>query len=225
MVRVFVRADSPMEVAGLEAIVRASRTLKLAGSSLGSAALAERLAEVRADVLLERVQAFSEVPEDLRGNALEETARPTTADEASAVPRVILADASAFAALAAALRAPEAGIRAVLPAWSSEREIQAAIESAAAGLIVVHPEVLAEALVPAPRAALFAEARGASLTARETQILNLLATGLANKEIAWQLQISEHTVKFHITSIFTKLDTSSRAEAVAIGIRRGLIAL
>jgi DNA-binding CsgD family transcriptional regulator len=63
------------------------------------------------------------------------------------------------------------------------------------------------------------------LSPREGEILNLLAQGLANKEIAWRLKISEHTVKFHITSIFNKLNASTRAEAVAIGIRPGLIIL
>jgi len=55
--------------------------------------------------------------------------------------------------------------------------------------------------------------------------LRLLAEGFANKNIAWKLKISEHTVKFHIASIFTKLNVSSRAEAVAIGIRQGVILL
>ena len=53
----------------------------------------------------------------------------------------------------------------------------------------------------------------------------MLASGLANKEIAARLLISEHTVKFHVTSIFNKLGASTRAEAVALGMRRGLIVL
>jgi DNA-binding CsgD family transcriptional regulator len=53
----------------------------------------------------------------------------------------------------------------------------------------------------------------------------MLAEGLGNKEIAWRLKISEHTVKFHVTSIFTKLNASSRTEAVTLGVRRGLIFL
>ncbi len=53
----------------------------------------------------------------------------------------------------------------------------------------------------------------------------MLAEGLGNKQIAWRLGISEHTVKFHLSSIFTKLDVSSRTEAVALGVRLGLIML
>jgi two-component system, NarL family, response regulator YdfI len=52
-----------------------------------------------------------------------------------------------------------------------------------------------------------------------------MAEGEANKTIAWKLGISEHTAKFHVASILGKLNAASRAEAVAIGIRRGLILL
>jgi DNA-binding NarL/FixJ family response regulator len=51
----------------------------------------------------------------------------------------------------------------------------------------------------------------------------MLAEGFGNKTIAWRLGISEHTVKFHLSSIFTKLNASSRTEAVTLGIRQGLI--
>jgi DNA-binding NarL/FixJ family response regulator len=53
----------------------------------------------------------------------------------------------------------------------------------------------------------------------------MLAEGAANKTIAWKLDISEHTVKFHVASILTKLNASSRTEAVTIGIRKGLVLL
>jgi DNA-binding NarL/FixJ family response regulator len=63
------------------------------------------------------------------------------------------------------------------------------------------------------------------LTERELEILQKLAQGLGNKQIASSLAISEHTVKFHISSILDKLDASSRTEAVTIGIRMGLVLL
>jgi DNA-binding NarL/FixJ family response regulator len=53
----------------------------------------------------------------------------------------------------------------------------------------------------------------------------LLATGLPNKQIAAALGISEHTVKFHISSIYSKLNASNRAEAIRAGLRGGWIAL
>ena len=61
------------------------------------------------------------------------------------------------------------------------------------------------------------------LTPREIEVLRMIAEGLGNKEIASKLRISDHTVKFHISSIFVKLGASSRTEAVTIGIRKGLI--
>ncbi|HEV8722827.1 MAG TPA: response regulator transcription factor [Candidatus Binatia bacterium] len=61
------------------------------------------------------------------------------------------------------------------------------------------------------------------LTPREIEVLRMMAEGLGNKEIATKLLISDHTVKFHISSIFAKLGVSSRTEAVTVGIRQGLI--
>jgi len=63
------------------------------------------------------------------------------------------------------------------------------------------------------------------LTPREMEILRLIADGEGNKSIAYLLQISEHTVKFHISSIFQKLHVSSRTEAVNAGIKHGLISI
>jgi DNA-binding NarL/FixJ family response regulator len=61
------------------------------------------------------------------------------------------------------------------------------------------------------------------LTPREIEVLSMLAEGAGNKMIARRLGISEHTVKFHVGSILSKLDASSRTEAVTLGLRQGLI--
>lgn len=66
---------------------------------------------------------------------------------------------------------------------------------------------------------------GLALTARELEVLRLLAQGLANKEIAARLVISQRTAKFHVSAILTKLGASNRTEAVSLAARRGLIAL
>jgi NarL family two-component system response regulator YdfI len=63
------------------------------------------------------------------------------------------------------------------------------------------------------------------LSPRETEVLQLLSLGLLNKEIAARLEISEHTVKYHISSIFSKPDVANRVEAVRAGIRWGLLNL
>lgn len=111
------------------------------------------------------------------------------------------------------------GVRAILPQDASPEEIAAALEAAARGFALVAPAELA-AWLPEPAA--FDEE---PLTARELEVLHLLAEGVANKEIAWRLAISEHTVKFHVASILTKLHAQTRTEAVTRGIRRGWIAL
>jgi DNA-binding NarL/FixJ family response regulator len=64
---------------------------------------------------------------------------------------------------------------------------------------------------------------GSPLTPRETEVLGLLARGLANKEIAASLGMSVHTAKFHVESVLRKLSASNRAEAVMAGVRRGLL--
>jgi DNA-binding NarL/FixJ family response regulator len=63
------------------------------------------------------------------------------------------------------------------------------------------------------------------LTERELEVLQQLAQGLANKQIALSLGISEHTVKFHISGIYSKLGATNRTEAVRLGVRRGLVVL
>jgi DNA-binding NarL/FixJ family response regulator len=87
----------------------------------------------------------------------------------------------------------------------------------------VHPAFLDGVIAIPPAARPSDELPPPPLTGRELEVLTLLAHGLGNKEIAVRLGISDHTVKFHIGSIFNKLDASSRTEAVTVGIRAGLI--
>ncbi|MEI2609756.1 MAG: response regulator transcription factor [Candidatus Promineifilaceae bacterium] len=96
------------------------------------------------------------------------------------------------------------------------------IDAAAAHLILIDP-TLASPLLPHPGNddTLLIE----NLTSREQQVLQLLAEGLPNKNIARQLAISEHTVKFHVNAIMTKLGAQSRTEAVVRATRAGLIML
>jgi two-component system, NarL family, response regulator YdfI len=125
----------------------------------------------------------------------------------------------------AAIQTVDPPFRGVLPMWATAREIQTAIEAAASGLLVFHPDMAEHLAKPSDTARASGASLGQQLSPRESEILNLLAAGLGNKEIALRLKISDHTVKFHVTSIFNKLSASSRTEAVAVGIRRGLIVL
>ena len=116
------------------------------------------------------------------------------------------------------------GLRAILPRYATPEEIIAAIQAAATGLVALHPEVFDSMLSrirPGQQSEL--DPSGQILTPREIEVLRMIAEGLGNKEIASKLSISDHTVKFHISSIFAKLSASNRAEAVTLGIRHGLI--
>jgi len=117
----------------------------------------------------------------------------------------------------------EGGVRAILPGNCTADELAAAVQAAAAGLIA-YPASYAAAMADATAAAEPPVSPGV-LSPREMQVLQLMAEGLANKEIAWQMGISEHTVKFHVASILNRLDAASRTQAVAIGVRRGLLML
>jgi len=110
----------------------------------------------------------------------------------------------------------------VVPQDAPSEELGAAVAAVAQGLTVL-PKTLAERLLDEPATPV--EELSDPLTARESQVLGLLGGGLSNKMIARELHISEHTVKFHISSLYSKLGVSNRAEAVSQGARHGLLSL
>jgi DNA-binding NarL/FixJ family response regulator len=115
------------------------------------------------------------------------------------------------------------GVRALLSRDASAAEILAAVEAAASGMAVVDPRELETLLASNASAPVVSETH--TLTARELEVLRMMAEGAANKAIAWELGISEHTAKFHVASILAKLNAGSRTEAVTVGVRKGLILL
>ncbi len=200
MTRVLVVASSEVVRAGLAAIVESHRDLQVSGTASDPTAFEQDEIDV---VLLDLESA----------DALTEYPRET--------PAVVLADDPPEDGwISAALRS---GVRAVLPRRASGPEIIAAILAVSAGLVAFHPAYLPQ--IGAVTAHQPPAALAQPLTPREIEVLRLLAEGVANKQIAWRLNISEHTVKFHISSLFNKLNASSRTEAVAIGARLGLILL
>jgi DNA-binding NarL/FixJ family response regulator len=110
----------------------------------------------------------------------------------------------------------------VVPPDAPPEELAAAIAAAGQGLIVL-PKPLTERLLHEPAAS--SEELSETLTTREREVLDLLGHGLSNRLIAGELHISEHTVKFHISSLYAKLGVNNRAEAVSRGARHGLISL
>ena len=117
----------------------------------------------------------------------------------------------------------------VLPLDSPAEVLLAAIQALHYGLVVSAPERMApvggEYGARTISHAALETGSVEALTERESQVLQLLANGLANKQIAAALKISENTVKFHISSIYAKLGASSRTEAVRAGVQHGLIVL
>jgi DNA-binding NarL/FixJ family response regulator len=126
-------------------------------------------------------------------------------------------------------RAAAFHIRSVLPLKVTSDQLLAAIQATVAGLAVaLEPFGQTEDAYTASNRADgigVAMRLAEHLTARETVVLRLMALGLGNKEIASRLDISEHTAKFHVSSILAKLGASSRTEAVTIGMTRGLVAI
>jgi len=116
-----------------------------------------------------------------------------------------------------ALGAAEAGQAGLLPRDTPPEQIDAAIRAVAAGLTVRAGEP------PRPSFEAVGEGEPALLTPREVDVLAAIGNGSSNKAVARRLGISEHTVKFHVESLFRKLGAASRADAVHKGLRRRLI--
>jgi two-component system, NarL family, response regulator YdfI len=225
--RVFIAATSSDIVrAGLESLLATSPALTVVGDSSGfsladeraSETLAAQINELRPDVVIAEFEGrVQEELDRLFAGAYE-------GEEMPATPIVLLTDEYHDLLTNEAVRA---GVRASLPRASTGDQILAAVEAVAAGLFVWR----LDSIDSLPNFIQSRESAGTvvstskvdALTEREVEVLGMLAEGLGNKTIAYRLGISEHTVKFHVSSVIAKLGASGRTEAVTIGIRRGLI--
>jgi len=217
VIGVLVAATDNIVRTGLSALVTASPELKLVGSSVGVDTLAALVEELQPEVVLLKLGLHDAEP-------VSEKLLPlgTISQQVSAI--VVLTNDPQSEWTTEALRL---GVRAVLPRSSATAEaIVTAIFAAAAGLVVLHFD-LVDSLLSVPSSALreLPTSPPMALTPREIEVLGMLAEGLGNKTIARRLGISEHTVKFHVSSLFTKLNAKSRTEAVTLGARQGLIML
>jgi NarL family two-component system response regulator YdfI len=228
---VFIVAASDVVRAGLRSLIESDARFTVAGSAanLSEFAAAQGLeGGANSGVVVFDAERQEENAFDALRAFIDET------DEGGSSAAFVLIGAVQSAAVMEALRAGV--VRALLPGAASGSEIIAAVEAVSTGLFALDPEAF-NALLSAPRLTTD-EARSAhldeellspvepqldALTPREREALDMLAEGLSNKEIAWRMKISEHTVKFHVASIFAKLGVSTRTEAVMQGIRRGLV--
>ena len=219
--RVLISAASSITRAGLERLVEDQPTLHSVGVVSGADELPQAIAENDPDVVLFHAEAHS-----AETNWKELTAL--------AVPIVLLAEEADLLGTNAALAA---GVQAVLLGDATGAELTAAAHSAEVGLLTLSDDladfvrqsllahVREEADESEGRSDPNADASPEHLTLREREVLEMMMEGLSNKEIAAHLNISAHTVKFHISSILGKLGASTRTEAAAIGLRRGLITI
>ena len=206
------------------------RAAPIASDSLITVAISARSAALRAKIEAMARRAGAQVVEESSQHAILLLAidSSTTLPESIAalsllVPRAALvclvwtASPPTHDATSRLLRAGVAGI--VL--WNGDiGRFQAALQAIRAGLQVLDPALTRERDQRSIKAS-----SPEDLTEREQQVLTMMADGLANKEIALQLGISTHTVKFHISSILGKLGASSRTEAVSIGMRSGRVVI
>jgi two-component system, NarL family, response regulator YdfI len=210
--RVFIVAASPLARAGLQDLL-AARGVEVVGSAANIDSLSERAPDAEVGVLL--IDASGDHSESILADVAD-------SDLASETSIVLLTDRPAAGWSAEALRS---GVRAVLPRDIAPDQLIAALQAASVGLVVLHPADVDAALPAAAPASQSLAELAEPLTRREREVLQMLAAGLGNKEIAARLAISDHTAKFHVASILGKLGAATRTEAVALGIRRGLVLL
>ncbi|MGZ0147374.1 response regulator [Kribbella sp. WER1] len=208
MIRVVVADDQQVVREGLVALLGLIDGVEVAGAAGNGVEAVDLVAKGTVDVVLM----------DLRMpvlDGIQATARITADHPGVAV--LVLTTYADDASIANALRA---GARGYLTKDAGRAEIGAALRSTAAGQSTFDPEVskrLIAGLAPA------ADGGNDGLTARETEVLRLIARGLSNPEIAGELFISEATVKTHINNTFAKIGARHRAEAVRYAYRNGIV--
>ena len=199
MIQVLLDVPSPALRAGLRALLSSDKTIKIINDSLDE--------ENEADVVI-----TSASPASLLNAARTLNTSNGLSELPSAAMLFLSDDQVNVREMRRLFR-----VWGVLPSDTSAEELTAAVYALSQGLIVGTSTLLfeseSEPLSHGP------------LTDRESEVLGLLSKGLANKQIAVTLGISEHTVKFHVSSIYTKLNVTNRTEAVREGLRGGWIAL
>jgi DNA-binding NarL/FixJ family response regulator len=206
MIRVLIKASSSVVEEQLEDLLSAYPQFQITHQASDDRdSFKELLRDFEPDVILAEAEA-----REIGAEALDHTA--------SQVASILLVrDPSVVARTALGH-----GARGVLPSNASGSQIAAAIEAVAAGLFVIGGDEIGQ--IVSPRT-LNDASKGLlePLTPRELEVLRAMADGLANKEIAGRLGISENTIKFHVASVMGKLGAASRTEAVMLGIRHGIV--
>lgn len=211
MIRAFVLAATPMMQAGLRTMLTAAG-VQVVGEASNSNTIVAEMPDIDVIVVADEQQ-LEGIGSILAGNRFTPPVAIVVLSNNDEQPLSLLSKQS--------LRG-----WGIIPGDAPTAQLQAVVLAASQGFIVL-PTASAEQLLS--QHPITEEISPGSLdeplTGREREVLELVSRGLPNKLIARRLQISEHTVKFHVSSIYTKLGASSRTDAVNRGVRRGLITL
>ena len=206
--RVLIVSPNPLARGGLTSLVQGMSGVKAVGAT-GIAEAGSLAGQLLPDAVL--LDAGDGEPEDLDAVARLASAQPGLPIVALASDQSAVAQALAF------------GASALLPLGIDSETLAVALLASAKGLATISRGDLASLLPEEERIDPAVKAPTETLTPRELEVLQLMARGLTNRQIARGLQISEHTVKFHAGAVLGKLSARSRAEAVARAIGLGWI--
>lgn len=212
-IRVLIVAENFLARTGLVALLSAQPGLSVVGQVSGGETLSDDLDVYRPDALVWDLGWSPKPPLDRLAALIEETGE-------SLPVLVLIPDESAAAETAALIGLARAG--GVLLRDSEPDLLVYALPAIVNRLLVIDPALGPAAL---PKGEVTPQPPSEALTPRELDVLRLLAEGLPNKTIAQRLNISDHTVKFHVNAIMSKLNAQSRTEAVVRATRLNLIML
>jgi len=212
MIRVLITDDHLVVREGLHLILETAEDIEVVGEAVDGAECLRLVAELKPDLVLMDLQ----MPRMDGITAIEHLRR-----DFHEIAIVILTTYNEDDLM---IRALQAGARGYLLKDSSRENLLDTIHAAARGETLLKPEIISRMLAlqsaPKPDATIQTDS---PLTDRETEVLQALARGERNKEIAYNLGITERTVKAHLQSIYQKFNVDSRAAAVAVGAQKGLL--
>ena len=203
-IRVIIADDHPVVRAGLAAMLRSQKDIKVVAEATDGEEVCELYDQLSPDVLML----------DLRMPKKDGLQVVTELMSRAGVPKPRIIVMTTYESEEDVRRALRAGAKGYLVKGADAEQIRQAVRKVAAGEALFPPEIASK---------LAASMTHPELSERELQVLQYIANGRSNKEIGTILYISENTVKGHVKSILTKLDAMGRTEAIAIATKRGLI--
>ena len=212
MIRVLITDDHLVVREGLHLILETADDIEVVGEAPDGAKCLRLVPELKPDLILMDLQ----MPRMDGITAIEHLRKD--------FPEIAIVILTTYNEDDLMIRALQAGARGYLLKDSSRENLLDAIRAAARGETLLKPEILARVLSPQSTSEPAPSTQADSpLTEREHEVLQSISRGERNKEIAYNLGITERTVKAHLQSIYQKFNVDSRAAAVAVGAQKGLL--